>query len=190
MLKHLKNFQFLSMGFVARKMAKIYGNIWKTVNFFQLVLLPLKWAKSAETYEKLSFFNTFTGKLFSENHRFSLKIFKTLKRSRSVNFDRTRKLQTFLEPSDSVLSETNVFWHSISNRKMSRAANVRKSENLFNYEYSRSWLALNVLMGFVAKKWPKSVETSKKLSFFSMGFVARKNGQNLLKHLKSCHFLQ
>ena len=34
MLKHLKNCQFLSMGFVARKMAKIYGNIWKTVNFF------------------------------------------------------------------------------------------------------------------------------------------------------------
>ena len=126
MLKHLKNCQFLSMGFVARKMAKIYWNVWKTVNFFQLVLSPWKWLKSVETYEKLSFFNTFTGKLFSENLRFSLKIFKTLKRSQSVNIDRTRKLQTFLEPSDSDLLETIVFWHSISKRKMSRAANVRK----------------------------------------------------------------
>ena len=103
LLKHLKNCQFFSIVFLAIKMVKICWNIWK-----------------------LSFFNTFTGKLFSENHRFSLKIFKTLKRSHSVNFDRTRKLQTFLEPSDSVLSETIVFWHSISNRKMSRAANVRK----------------------------------------------------------------
>ena len=53
--------------------------------------------------------NTFAAKLFSENHRFSPKIFKTLKCSHSLNFDRTGKLQTFLKPSDSDLSKTVVF---------------------------------------------------------------------------------
>ena len=67
-------------------------------------------------------------------------------------------------------------------------------------------------MGFVAKKWPKSVETSKKLSFFqwvlspekmakicwniwkAVIFFKRvrrhKNGPNSLKHLKTVNFFQ
>ena len=49
--------------------------------------------------------NTFNAKLFSENHRFSLKIFKTLEGHNSLNFGRRRKFQTFLEFSDKNLSK-------------------------------------------------------------------------------------
>ena len=83
------------------------------------------------------------------NRLFCLKFqifFGTLKRSHSVNFDRTRKLQTFLEPSDSDLSKTIVFQGSISNRKMSRAANVRtvRKPRFWTYIYV---MAVNVLTG-------------------------------------------
>ena len=69
--------------------------------------------------------NTFNDKLFSENYRSSLKIFKTLKGHNSLNFDLWRKFQTFLEFSDIELSKKWIFG-AIMIRKMSRAANVRK----------------------------------------------------------------
>ena len=61
--------------------------------------------------------NTFTAKQFSENHRFSLKIFKTLEGHNSLNFGRRRKFQTFLESSDKNLSKKWRFVSSYLNQK-------------------------------------------------------------------------
>ena len=70
-----------------------------------------------ETHTEVRYHNTFTAKQFSENHRFSLKIFKTLEGHNSLNFGRRRKFQTFLESSDKNLSKKWRFVSSYLNQK-------------------------------------------------------------------------
>ena len=83
------------------------------------------WLKTDQTGDKKYWNNsvaftpisTFIAKPLSENHRFSLKIFKTLEGHNSLNFGRRRKFQTFLESSDKNLSKKWRFISSYLNQK-------------------------------------------------------------------------
>ena len=90
--------------------------------------------------------NTFPAEQTSENHQFSLKIFKTLEGHNSLNFGRRRKFQTFLESSDNYLSKKWRFVFGYLNQKNVQSwkrKKVRKSR-FMTYIYV---MAGNVLTG-------------------------------------------
>ena len=107
-LKHLKIWR------VRSNQKTFFDRLWG-LKFF------LKHLKIWRIRSRQKFFstglNTFTAKQFSENHRFSLKIFKTLEGHNSLNFGRRRKFQTFLESSDKNLSKKWRFVSSYLNQK-------------------------------------------------------------------------